>query len=37
MGGRGGGEWVARGGLKPPLRLFGLAMSPEVPNHVQMS
>ena len=27
----GGRGWAARGGLNPPLGLFGLTMSPEVP------
>ena len=29
----GGGDWAAGGGLNPPLRLFGLVMSPRSASH----
>ena len=29
----GGGKWEARGGLTPPLGLFGVAMSPRSTGH----
>ena len=42
MGGvSGGGGWEARGGLNPPLGLFGLATGPKSvshkPKHVSMA
>ena len=32
-GAGGGGGWEARGGLNPPLGLFGLAMGPRSASH----